>query len=64
MTLYSGITKVTKSLSHKSGYLYRVFLHLQASQRELNNAIKILQENEPWYDNDKNTSKKPANAGK
>lgn len=57
MGLHLSTYKKHKSLSRKTGYLCRVFLHLQASQRELNDAIKILQENEPWYDNDKNTQK-------
>lgn len=57
MGLHLSTYKKHKSLSRKTGYLYRVFLHLQASQRELNDAIKILQKNEPWYDDDKNTQK-------
>lgn len=57
MGLHLTTYKEHKSLSRKTGYLYRVFLHLQDSQRELNAAIKILQKNKPWYDNDKNTQK-------
>ena len=56
--------KKSKSVSPKTGYLYRVFLHLQQSQNELAQAIEIMQENEPWYDTNKNTSKKPEKTGK
>ncbi len=44
-------------------YLYQLFLELKHIQKGLNNIIDFLATHEPWRA-DKNTSKKPANAGK
>ncbi|MBE6460749.1 MAG: hypothetical protein E7007_02465 [Alphaproteobacteria bacterium] len=53
-----------RPLSMTTGYLARIFFQLQRCHAELTQAIEILQESEPWFDHDENTSKKPGKAGK
>ena len=46
-----------RQLSMTTGYLAHVFFQLQRCHAEL-------QDNEPWFDHNENTSKKPVKAGK
>ena len=52
-----------RPLSMKTGYLGCIFLQLQRCHAELTQVIESMQANEPWFDKDENTSKKPVNTG-